>query len=109
MLLLLMSTVARAADFSFLGTGTTRSTRAFAILRSELIDQLGQGRQLVVYDERKLLYKIDKMFEAGVEMCFFAQLHHLVKVLVINVCVHPKQSLKNCFGDRNKIPRKGYT
>lgn len=54
----------------------------------ELIDELLQRHEFPPLDEAELLHKEDEMLEGCVQVCLFTQLHHLCKMLVINMRVY---------------------
>lgn len=55
------------------------------------------------------LNKKDEVFERRVEVGLLLQLHHRVKVLVVDVSVHPEQTLQNGLCHRHKVTLKGDT
>lgn len=74
----------------------------------ELVDQLGQRSQLPLVNQIEFLNKEYEMLETGVQMSLLAQLHHLGKVLMVNVSVHTEQSLQNCLCNAVEILWEGY-
>lgn len=46
------------------------------------------------------------MLKASVKMGFFLQAHYLLKVRMIDVCIHTEQSLENSSNNVLKISRK---
>lgn len=53
------------------------------------------------------LNKEDEVFERRVEVGLLLQLHHRVKMLVVDVSVNPEQTLQDGFGHRHEVLRKG--
>ena len=49
------------------------------------------------------------MLEGGVKVSLFRELDHLLEMLVVDVCVHTKQSLQDRLGDVFKVFWKWYT
>lgn len=49
------------------------------------------------------LNKENEMLEGGVEVGLLLQLHHRVKVLVVDVSVDPEQTLQDGFGHRHEV------
>lgn len=47
------------------------------------------------------------MLEGSVEMSLLLQLHHRVKMLVVDVSVNPEQALQDGFGHRHEVLWKG--
>ena len=69
------------------------------ILARELFNELLEWCELSALYQVELLDEVDEMFEGGVEVSLLAQLHHLLEVLVVDVCVHPEQPLQYRFGN----------
>jgi len=67
------------------------------------IDELVERRQLLPLDQFELLDEVHEMLEGGVEMCLLPETHDLLKVLVVDVSVHPKQPLQDGLGDRQEV------
>lgn len=67
--------------------------KCLSVLGSELLDQVLQRSKLTPVDEVELLDKENEVLEGGVEMGLLLQLHHRVKVLVVDVSVNPEQAL----------------
>ena len=59
--------------------------------------------QLFGLDERKLVDKVYKVLEARVEMCFGREEHDVLKVRVVDVCIHSEQTLEDDFYDCFKV------
>lgn len=78
-----------------------------AIFRDKFVNQILQWGEFSPINEIELLYKINKMLERRVQVGLFAQPNYLGKVLMINVGVHPEQSLQNRFRNLNKVFWKG--
>ena len=55
------------------------------------------------------LNKKDEVFERCVEVGFLLQLHHRVKVLVVDVSVDSKQALEDGLCHRHKVSLEGNT
>lgn len=53
------------------------------------------------------LNKENEVLEGGVEVGLLLQLHHRVKMLVVDVSVNPEQTLQDGFGHRHEVLRKG--
>lgn len=53
------------------------------------------------------LNKENEMLEGSVEMSLLLQLHHRVKMLVVDVSVNPEQALQDGFGHRHEVLWKG--
>ena len=49
----------------------------------------------------------DEVFEGGVEMGLLLELHDRVKVLVVDVGVHPEQTLQNGLRHRHEVTLEG--
>ncbi len=49
----------------------------------------------------------NEVLEGGVEVGLLLQLHHRVKMLVVDVSVNPEQTLQDGFGHRHEVLRKG--
>lgn len=49
------------------------------------------------------LNKENEMLEGSVEVSLLLQLHHRVKVLVVDVSVDPEQALQDGFGHRHEV------
>lgn len=73
------------------------ASKRASITRGQLFNQLRQWRQLSFVNQIEFLHKEYKVFEASVEMGLLAQLHHLAEVLVVDVGVHPEQTLQDGF------------
>lgn len=52
------------------------------------------------------LNKENEVLEGSVEVGLFLQLHHRVKMLVVDVSVNPEQTLQDGFGHRHEVLRK---
>lgn len=52
------------------------------------------------------LNKENEVLEGGVEVGLLLQLHHRVKMLVVDVSVNPEQTLQDGFGHRHEVLRK---
>lgn len=66
-----------------------------------------QGSELSPVNEVELLNKENEVLEGGVEVGLLLQLHHRVKMLVVDVSVNPEQALQDGFGHRHEILGKG--
>lgn len=53
------------------------------------------------------LNKENEVLEGGVEVGLLLQLHHRVKMLVVDVSVNPEQAFQDGFGHRHEILGKG--
>ena len=53
------------------------------------------------------LNKENEMLEGGVEVGLLLQLHHRVKMLVVDVSVNPEQTLQDGFGHRHEVLGEG--
>lgn len=49
------------------------------------------------------------MFEGGVEVGLLLQLHHRIKMLVVDVGIDSEQALQNGLGHRHEVLRKGHS
>lgn len=49
------------------------------------------------------LNKENEMLEGSVEVSLLLQLHHRVKVLVVDVSIDPEQTLQDGFGHRHEV------
>lgn len=47
------------------------------------------------------------MLEGSVEVSLLLQLHHRVKMLVVDVSINPEQTLQDGFGHRHEVLWKG--
>ena len=56
---------------------------------------------------RSYLNEEDEVFEGGVEMGLLLELHDRVKVLVVDVGVHPEQTLQNGLRHRHEVTLEG--
>lgn len=53
------------------------------------------------------LNKENEMLEGGVEVGLLLQLHHRVKMLVVDVSVNPEQTLQDGFGHGHEVLGEG--
>lgn len=79
-----------------------------SVLRAQLLNQVLERRQLPPVDQVELLHKEDEVLEGGVEVSLFLQLHHRVKMLVVDVCVDPEQTLQDGLGHRHEVLGEGH-
>lgn len=81
--------------------------KRLSVLGSKLLDQVLQGSKLSSVDEVELLNKENEMLEGGVEVGLLLQLHHRVKMLVVDVSVNPEQTLQDGFGHGHEVLGEG--
>lgn len=81
--------------------------KCLSVLGSKLLDQVLQRSKLSPVNKVELLNKENEVLEGGVEVSLLLQLHHRVKMLVVDVSVNPEQTLQDGFGHRHEILGKG--
>lgn len=81
--------------------------KCLSVLGSKLLNQVLQGSELSSVNEVELLDKENEVLEGSVEVGLLLQLHHGVKMLVVDVSVHPEQTLQDGFGHRHEVLREG--
>ena len=62
--------------------------KPLSVFAGEFLNKLLEGCQFSLVDELELLDEENEMLERGVEVGLLLQLDHLVKVLVVDVCIH---------------------
>lgn len=80
--------------------------KGLSVLGSKLLNQVLQGSKFSPVDEVELLNKENEVLEGSVEVGLLLQLHHRVKMLVVDVSVNPEQTLQDGFGHRHEVLRK---
>ena len=68
-----------------------------------------QRCEFLRFNQRELIYEVDKVFEAGIEMSFSRQKHDVLEMRVIYMCIDAEQSFKDDLDDCLKVPRERYT
>lgn len=53
--------------------------------------------------------KVDEMLEGSVEVSFLLKGNDVIKMSMVYVSIHPKQTLQNSFSDGDEVSRKGHT
>lgn len=69
------------------------------VATGELLNQLIQWCQFTLVNQIKLLNEEDEMLKASVEVSLLTQLHHLTEMLMVNVRIHAKETLKDGLCD----------
>ncbi len=72
----------------------------------ELLDEFGERGEFFGVDEFVLVDEKDEVLEAGVEMVFEPQTHHVVEVAVVNMRIYSEQSFEYHFDDVEEVLRK---
>jgi len=75
----------------------------------EPVNELMERRKFFPLDQFELLNEVNEMLERSVKMSLFPQTNHLLEVLVVDVSVHPEQSLQNGLGDRQEVLGERYS
>lgn len=81
--------------------------KCLSVLGAKLLDQILQGSKLSPVNKVELLDKENEVLEGGVEVGLLLQLHHRVKMLVVDVSVNPEQTLQDGFGHRHEVLGEG--
>ncbi len=78
------------------GGRETESSNA-RVFGKQAFDEFVQRCELLLVDEIKLLHEEDEVLERGVEVGLFAELDHLLEVLVVDVGVDPEEAFEYCL------------
>lgn len=81
--------------------------KCLSVLGPKLLDQVLQGSKLSPVNKVELLDKENEMLEGGVEVSLLLQLHHRVKMLMVDVSINPEQALQDGFGHRHEVLGEG--
>ena len=73
------------------------------------MDQFGKGREFFGIYEVELVDEVDEMLEARVEVSLRREKHDVLKVRVVDVCIHSEETLENDCDDVEEIFREGDT
>jgi hypothetical protein len=74
-----------------------------------LLNQLGQGSQLLGIDKVELVDKIDEMLETGVQVSLRRQKHDVLEMRVVDMRIDTEQALEDNLNDVQEIFREGHT
>lgn len=80
-----------------------------SVLGPKLFNQILQRGKLAPVNEVELLDKEDEVFEGGVEVSLLLQLHHRVKMLMVDVSVNSEQALQDSLGHRHEVLRERHS
>jgi len=69
----------------------------------KLLNQLGQWSQFARVHQLKLVDEVNEVLEASVQVGLSTQKHDVLKVSVVNVRVHPEQTLENHLYDVHEV------